>query len=198
MHPPVDRRARRRSLFDLAAGQGGNFTAAQARHLGYSYQAQAHHVAAGNWLRAGRGLFQLAEWPPGPHDDLARWALWSKGRAVVSHASALAVHDLGEFESGATHLTVPTGFTMRDHAVVLHVDDLPDAHVVDLGGFRATTPVRSLADVAAIADEDQLARAIDEATRRGLMTLAQLRMTAEAVDLAGALRIERAIQALAR
>ena len=44
-----DRRERRQRLFhDTAADQRGYFTAAQARHVGYSYQAQAHHVDAGN------------------------------------------------------------------------------------------------------------------------------------------------------
>jgi hypothetical protein len=38
----VDRRDLRRRLFELAAGQGGYFTAAQAKSLGYSHQAQAH------------------------------------------------------------------------------------------------------------------------------------------------------------
>ncbi len=36
---PVDRRDLRRRLFELAAGQGGYFTAAQANTLGYSHQA---------------------------------------------------------------------------------------------------------------------------------------------------------------
>ena len=100
---PVDRRDLRRRLFHLAAQQGGHFTAAQAKDLGYSYQAQAHHVGAGNWFRVGRGLFRLAEWVPEPHDELIRWALWSKNRAVVSHETALAVHGIGEFESPRVH-----------------------------------------------------------------------------------------------
>ena len=50
-----DRRELRRRLFNLAAGQGGYFTAAQAKAIGYSYQAQAHHVGAGNWLASIAG-----------------------------------------------------------------------------------------------------------------------------------------------
>src|SRR5438309_3979238 len=101
------RRDLRRRLFDMAAQQGAYFTAAQAKEIGYSYQAQAHHVAAGNWLRVDRGVFRLAEWVPGLHDELARWSLWSRGRGVVSHATALSVHGIGELESGRIHLTVP-------------------------------------------------------------------------------------------
>lgn len=99
----VDRRDLRRRLFHLASEQAGYFTAAQAKTLGYSHQAQAHHVAAANWLRIDRGLFRLTEWIPGVHDELSRWTLWSRGTAVVSHESALSVHELGEFESAHVH-----------------------------------------------------------------------------------------------
>ncbi|MGH3117569.1 MAG: type IV toxin-antitoxin system AbiEi family antitoxin domain-containing protein [Gaiellales bacterium] len=191
---PADRRDLRRRLFALAASQGGYFTAAQAKETGYSYQAQAHHVGAGNWLRIDRGLFRLAEWIPDVHDDLIRWTLWSRGRAVVSHESALSVHGIGEFESPRVHLTVPPGFSMQDDAVILHLAELPDADVVERTGFKVTTVIRSLIDVAALsADEDQLARAIQEARENGALTLRQLRARADSVDVKAALSIERAI-----
>ena len=189
----MDRRDLRRRLFALAAGQGGYFTAGQAKETGYSYQAQAHHVAAGNWLRIDRGLFRLAEWVPDRYDDLIRWTLWSKQRAVVSRESALAVHGVGEFEAARVHLTVPPGFSMRDPAVILHRADLPDEDVVAYTGFSVTTVVRSLVDIANIADEDQLARAIEDARDAGLLTIRQLRARAEVIDARSALHVERAI-----
>ncbi len=193
----IDRRDLRRRLFSLATQQGGYFTAAQAKDLGYSYQAQAHHVSAGNWHRVDRGLFRLAEWVPELHDDLRRWTVWSKGRAVVSHETALSVHDAGELESGKVHLTVPPAFTMTDDAVVLHRADLDGTDIVEHAGFRVTTPARSLVDVAAAgADEEQLARAIKDVLDRGLTTRRQLRSRAEAVDAKAALLIERAIHTL--
>jgi predicted transcriptional regulator of viral defense system len=188
------RRDLRHRLFVLAASQGGYFTAAQAKAIGYSHQAQAHHVHAGNWRRPHRGLFQLVEWVPGMHDELARWTLWSRGKGVVSHETALAVHDVGELESAQVHLTVPPGFRKRDDAVQLHVDDLPSDDVVEHAGFRVTTPVRSLIDVAAGGvDEEQLARAIEDARAQGLLTTRLLRERAEAVDPKAALYIERAL-----
>jgi predicted transcriptional regulator of viral defense system len=192
---PMDRRDLRRRLFSLASDQAGYFTAAQAKEIGYSYQAQAHHVAAGNWLRIDRGLFRLAEWIPDLHDDLARWTLWSRGRGVVSHETALSVHGIGEFESARVHLTVPPGFRMRDDAVALHHAELTDVDVAARKGFRVTTPIRSIIDVAASApDEDQLARAIHDARHSGLLTVRSLRSRADAVDPRAALHIERALQ----
>lgn len=193
----TDRRDLRRRLFALAAEQGGYFTAAQAKGVGYSYQAQAHHVSAGNWHRIDRGLFRLAEWIPEIHDDLRRWTLWSKHRAVVSHETGLAVHGIGEFESARVHLTVPPGFSKTDDAVTLHQAELPPEDVLEQAGFRVTNPTRSLVDVAATgADEEQLARAIGDALAAGLTTIRQLRVRSELVDAKAALRIERAINRL--
>lgn len=190
---PSDRRDLRRRLFHLAAEHAGHFTAAQARELGYSYQAQAYHVGAGNWLRVDRGLFRLAEWLPDVHDDLARWTLWSKGRGVVSHESALSVHGIGEFESPRVHLTVSAGFSKRDDAVTLHVATLPAADVSERTGFRVTTPARSIIDIAALSpDVEQLGRAMDDGLRDGLFTMRILRARAEAIDVRAALHIERA------
>lgn len=166
--------------------------------MGYSYSAQAYHVNAGNWLRINRGLFRLAEWVPNVHDDLIRWTLWSRGHAVVSHESALSVHGVGEFESARVHLTVPPGFSMRDSAVALHHADLAASDVVERTGFKLTTVTRSLVDIAALsAEEDQLARAIQEAREGGLLTIRQLRTRAETIDAKAALYIERAIQQIA-
>jgi hypothetical protein len=139
---PADRRDLRHRLFALAAEQAGYFTAAQAKVIGYSYPAQAHHVGAGNWIRVDRGIFRLTDWVPEIHDELARWHLWSKQRAVVSHETALAVHGVGEFESPRLHLTVPRGFRMRDDAVTLHSADLPREDIDARPGFRLTTVTR--------------------------------------------------------
>jgi len=191
---PQDRRDLRRRLFALASGQGGYFTAAQARTTGYSYQGQAHHVSAGNWLRIDRGIFRLVEWIPEVHDDLVRWTLWSGGRAIVSHESALAVHGVGELESPRVHLTVPPSFRMRDDAVSLHQGDLPETDVEERNGFRVTTILRSLIDVAGnSADDDQLGRAIAQARGGGRFTLRQLRERAETLDVRATLHIERAL-----
>lgn len=193
---PTDRREMRRRLFVLASNQAGYFSAAQAMEVGYSYQAQAHHVRAANWHRVARGLFRLADWPAGDHDDLVRWTLWSGGRATVSHETALAVHDIGEFGSSRIHLTVPPGFAKSDAALMLHHNHLSPHDVIAGRGFAVTTPLRSVIDIAATSpDEDQLARLVAEALGRGMLTARMLRSRAEDVDLRAALQIERVLPA---
>lgn len=190
-----DRTELRRRLVRRAADQSGYFSAAQALELGYSYPAQRYHVQRGNWTRIDRGVFRLPEWPVGSHEDLVRWTLWSRGKAVVSHETALSVHELGDVDPARVHLTVPAGFRAKTSGVVLHHGGLPEEDVEHRDGFALTTPPRSLLDVAAgELDLDLLARAVDDALRQGLVTRRSLLTRADAFGAHAALRIERALQ----
>jgi predicted transcriptional regulator of viral defense system len=191
---PTDRQELRYRLVAVASLQGGYFTAAQALEAGYGYSNQKFHLDRGNWTRVDRGIFRLPEWPIGVHDDLVRWSLWALGRAVISHVSALTVHGYGEFESSRVNLTVPLRFSKADPAVVLHRAVLNGDDFQVREGFRVTTVMRSLIDVASAgADQHQLASAISEALDAGAITLRRLRELAEEVDVRAALRIEQAL-----
>lgn len=197
--PAQDRTDLRRRLLTIAARQSGYFTAAQALDAGYSYPAQGYHAKRGNWLRVDRGIFRFPEWPTGPRDDLVRWSLWSRGRAVVSHETALSVHELGDVDPARVHLTAPPNFRQKNPGVVIHRADLAPRDVEVHEGFRVTTPLRSLLDVAAgELDLDQLGQAIAEALARGMTTRRALLDRADEFGANAALRIERALQEVER
>jgi predicted transcriptional regulator of viral defense system len=190
-----DRRELRRRLVAVASTQSGYFSAAQALAAGYSYQAQKQNADRGNWHKADRGIFRLPEWPAGHREDLVRLGLWSHGRGVVSHDSALSVHELGDVNPSRTHLTVPPGFRQRaPRGVVLHRAELPAADVREQEGFRVTTPLRSLLDAAAGDLElDLLAGAIQDALEQGALTRTSLLARADQLGPKAALRVERAL-----
>lgn len=193
--PVRDRIKLRRRLRQLAAQQSGYFTTAQALEAGYSYSAQRYHVNSGNWEQVDRAIFRLPDWPAGQHDHLVRWSLWSRGRAAASHETALSVHDLGDVNPARIHLTVPRGFRQEADGVVLYRNDLPDSDVWQQEGYRVTSPLRSVLDVAAAELEvDQLATVIDDALRTGLFTRRMLLARANEFGAHAALRVERAIQ----
>lgn len=193
--PVQDRTDLRRRLLAIAARQSGYFTAAQALDAGYSYPAQRYHAKRGNWLRVDRGIYRFPEWPTGPRDDLVRWSLWSRGRAAVSHETALSVHELGDVDPARVHLTAPPNFRQTNPGVVIHRADLAPGDVQEHEGFRVTTPLRSLLDVAAgELDLDQFGQAIAEALARGMTTRRALLDRADEFGANAALRIERALQ----
>jgi predicted transcriptional regulator of viral defense system len=172
-----------RALLGLALPQGGYFTAKQAKEAGYGYPHLDYHVAAGNFERVDHGLYRFTSLPPAEHDDLVRLTLWSRNRqdepqAVMSHESALVLHDLTELLPSTIHLTVPPTFRKTaPEGVVLHKDVLAPEDMEERTGFRVTTPLRTLLDVAGgSVSQEQLTKAVAEALRRGLVrrtTLAQ-------------------------
>ena len=191
---PADPSDLRRLLHAVAMRQAGYFTAAQALDVGYSYQAQKHHVDHGNWTRVDRGLFRLPGWPVCPDDAFVLWRLWSRDRAVVSHESALTVHDLGDANPSLVHLTVPPGFRARHPAVRLHLAALPVADAEDREGYRVTTVERTLLDVAAgDTSQEQLEIALSDALAQGLAAARRLRLRSDEFGDRAAVRLERAL-----
>lgn len=178
---PTDADARG-ALLAVLPHQAGVFTAAQAREAGYSQQLQSYYVRRGQWERLQRGIFRLAAWPVNDEENLVRWSLWAGPQSVVSHDSAARVHQLGTLQDYEVHLTVRPGFARRIPAdaaqppVVLYRDRLSSNDVETRNGYRLTTPLRTLVDLAADGiDSSQLGLAMRDALRRGLVTRAELR-----------------------
>jgi predicted transcriptional regulator of viral defense system len=193
---PADPADLRRALNATALRHAGYFTAKQAHAVGYSYQAQKYHVDHGNWTRVDRGLFRLPDWPAREDDVYVLWRLWSHDRGVISHLSALAVHELGDVNPARIHITVPPGFRAADPTVVLHRAFLAPRDVEDREGYQVTTVERTLLDVAA-ADitQEQFDVAVSDALDRGLISPRRLRERSDEFGDRAALRAERALKA---
>ncbi|SEG99649.1 Transcriptional regulator, AbiEi antitoxin, Type IV TA system [Nonomuraea solani] len=189
----------RTRLWRRAARQRGYFTSAQALEDGYSYQSQYYQLHRGHWTRVGHGIHRFREFtdlPAGEHDHLVRWIMWSRGRAVISHTTALSVHGLGIANPAPIHLTVPPGFRRRDSSVILHPARLTEDDVEEHEGFRVTRPLRALAESAEDgAGQDVVDAAVMELLDRGLATRSQLLTAAQRVGVRAELAVERAVRA---
>lgn len=192
----TDRLDLRRRLNELAFRQAGYVSAAQALEVGYTYQAQKYHVDRGNWVRVDRGMFRLAEWPSATEDAYVRWTVWSAGRGVISFQSAADVHDLGDFDLGVVHLTLPA-LRSPSPGVSVHRAELADTDVEDRGSFRVTTPTRTVLDLAeAEVSQEQLTTTIRDALASGRVDAGVLRRRMDDFGTAAALRLERALAAV--
>lgn len=168
-------------LFDVAENQAGYFTSAQAVAAGYSHAAQHHHVKVGNWQRVGHGIYRLDRFPTLPGADYMPLMLWSNDRsgtvqATVSHESALQAYDLSDVMPARVHLTVPRGFRKRVPAgIEVTYRDLPDLDVTERDGYRITTPLRTLLDVATVGiSPEHLDDAVHDALQTGLVMRSEL------------------------
>ena len=184
---------RHRRLFALADGQAGYFTAAQAKALGFLNQYQQHHRESGAWQQVDRGLYRLRDYPQSEHEQLVQLTLWSHNRlrqpqAVVSHQTALGFYGLSDLMPAKVHLTVPPGFRKTaPPEVVLHRGALEKTDYQEYGGFRVTTPLRTLLDVArAHLSPEHLETATGEALDRGLVRRGVLKAMLGKVELPSA------------
>lgn len=171
-----------RALYKVATTQGGYFTAKQAAEAGYGKQHIEYHSKSGNFKRIGHGLYRLPTVPHSDHDDFIRITLWSRGRddaprGVISHESALALHELSDLLPGKIHLTVPRSFRKRPpRSCVLHRGKVARGDADSWTGFRVTTPLRTLADAAGSdsVSTEQLRQAVVDALDRGQVRRSQV------------------------
>jgi len=175
---------RRQRLFELAATQGGYFTAAQAREIGYDSRTLWHHAKTGQLERVSRGFYRLAEYPSESHEDvIAAWVKAGPNRAAVSHETALALYDLAPIRQRNIHITVqrehrPYKGQARLPGVQVHTITQPfqPGEVVQRFGVRVTSPARSIADAAeAGTDPSAINEVIGSALRHGLLTEEEIR-----------------------
>jgi predicted transcriptional regulator of viral defense system len=168
-------------LFDIASLQQGYFTAKQAVQAGFSYRMHSHYKHKGQWLEIGRGVFRLAHYPNSPDEDYVRWSLWSRGRngepqAVISHESALSLHNLSDVMPSKIHCTVPPGFRKKTpEGCVIHRGRVSPGEKEQREGFCVTTPLRTIIDAAeADLSMDYLEQAIKAACDKGMVQIVDI------------------------
>lgn len=173
------------ALYRQAEAQGGYFTARQAVDAGMDRSTLSHHARpGGRYERIRPGLFRIRHFPSSPAEHvMAAWLPLRGAGAVVSHESALELHELSDLIPDTVHLTVPRserGLRRRE-GVRLHTTGSPPskAEVQAIAGLPVTNPERSIVDaLEAGAQPEQIELAIRQALMRGLTTPKRLRATA--------------------
>ena len=166
-------------LCRTAMAQGGYFTTAQAEEAGYSTVLLQYHLGQGHIERMRRGIYRLVHYPLGDHDDLIVAWLWSKREGVLSHSTALALHELSDVLPSKKHLTLPVSWHRRrvliPPGMALHYWLPPEEDRTWYDCLPVTTPLRTLLDCqAAHLLPDLLEQARQEGVARGLFSQNQI------------------------
>jgi predicted transcriptional regulator of viral defense system len=170
------RQPNHQQLYDLAEPQAGYFTSAQAQAAGFSRPLIAYQTRAGRFRHVAHGLYRLAQFPHSRFEDLYVAWLAAGPAAVISHESALAVHGLSDNLPSMTHLIVPRTASRRRAGVRLHTHHLTPDEIVQREGLPVTSVPRTLADVAANGQAEELVvQAVHEALQRGQTSADELR-----------------------
>lgn len=162
-------------LYEVAAGQAGHFTTAQAADAGYSPPLLHKYLANGKVTRIRRGVYRLVHFPSGDDEDLVVLWLWSECQGVFSHETALSRHQLSDLLPRTIGMTVPAAWARRRLKIPaglrLHHADLSETERTWHGPVPITTPFRTILDCAdADVSPEFVHQAAEEATRRGLLS----------------------------
>lgn len=167
-----------RPVYDLAAGQGGYFTTAQAEALGVSRRALTYRVETGDLVRIEYGIYRLARHPSQPFEDVIVACLWAGEDSAAGHETALFIYGLSDAMPAKIHITVPRPFRGQRQGVVLHHAPLQGSDRTVRDGVPITTVARTLADLARTSDPRTVTTAAEQALSRGLVSTRRLRKLA--------------------
>jgi predicted transcriptional regulator of viral defense system len=158
-------------LYEIAEGQAGYFTAAQAGKAGFSYERLSTNVRTGKFLRVARGVYRLVHFPSSAFEDLfVAWLKTGPG-SVISHESALLVYDLSDILPAEVHVIVPRTASRRRKGIRMHTSRLKQDEIAFQQGLPVTTAARTIADAAASQlAEEQVRQAVQQALQSGLVT----------------------------
>jgi predicted transcriptional regulator of viral defense system len=159
-------------LYELAAGQQGYFSAAQAGEAGVVPQALHYHAKAENLTRVQRGIYRLSRYPSSENEDMMVVWLWTEQTGVFSHETALQLHRLSDALPAKIHVTLPGSWKQRrvrrPPIAVTYFADIPDDEWEWMANLPVTKPVRTLEDcMSASVSPDLVGQAAEQVIRRG-------------------------------
>jgi very-short-patch-repair endonuclease len=164
----------------------GVFRGAHARMAGLGDRQIEHRVAAGRWIELYRDVYRINGAPASWRGDLLA-ACWAGGfRAVASRRSAAALHVLPGGRRDLIEITCPRWRRTRHAGLEVHESkalDPIDIQVVD--GIPVTSVARTLFDLGAEYRVGFVEIALENALRRGLVTLDELDRTVRRLSRPG-------------
>jgi uncharacterized protein (DUF433 family) len=169
-------------LYGIADDQAGYFTAAQARAAGLHQVRLVQLAQQGDIERVSRGVYRFTRFPISRLGRYMEAVLWPQVRrsdvsGVISHQSALAIHELSDVSPARVHVTLPTTVRIRrevPRSMVVHYADLPLGDVQRVESVPVTTPARSIRDAhASHLGNELVGQAIADGRRSGVLSMAE-------------------------
>ena len=183
---------------DIADAQKGYFTRAQATNDGIDDMRLQRAVRNGSIERLGHGVYRIIGTGQDLHETLrVAWLRLSPDNSPrertqrphlwVSHRSAAQLLDLGDVAADVPEFITDRRIQTRADAIVrVRSGGLERSEWMVFDGFAATTPARTIVDLAADRmDGGHLGRIASDAIERGMSSLKDLEVAvAGKVDIA--------------
>jgi predicted transcriptional regulator of viral defense system len=137
------------SIMDVAVDNGGYVTPALLSPFGVPAIELRKMVARNVLTAAAHGVYRVPSLPIENYDEFILARLWAKGRGVVSHDSALLVHELCDINPTKVHITIPHDYRIGKAGAeryAIHRTNLEPSETTRLGAVTVTTIMRTLTD----------------------------------------------------
>ncbi|NEE02396.1 type IV toxin-antitoxin system AbiEi family antitoxin domain-containing protein [Phytoactinopolyspora halotolerans] len=156
------------AVMDVAVEQGGYVTPALVPDVP---PVELRKMASrGTLERVGHGVYRVPALPREPFDEFILARLFTRGRGVISHDSALLIHQLCDINPAHVHLTVPRAYRINrsgGEMYVVHRADLRRDEVTQIEAVVVTTIRRTLTDALSTVPIALVRQAITTAAERG-------------------------------
>lgn len=163
-------------LLELAQRQHFVVSSRQATELGVGYQTLYRAVAAGKLERDLPHVYRVPGSERTWESQLMAAQLWlDRPDSAVSHRSAAAFWSFPDFERGSVELSTKRWKKPLLPVVVHKLSASPSGDTTTVAFIRVTNPGRTLIDIAGLIETDDLERALEDALRRKLTSVAHLR-----------------------
>ncbi|MBB2925561.1 type IV toxin-antitoxin system AbiEi family antitoxin domain-containing protein [Cellulomonas cellasea] len=179
------------AVSQLASGQWGLLTTAQATREGITRLQLARLTDADILERVDRGVYAMTSSPIEHRTLRAAWLALDPSRTaeerladpiaagVVSHTSAAGLHRLGDLLDDEPEITLPHRKQTR-RGIRLHRLNLASSDVTLVDGIPTTTEERTVADLLRDGhDPEHIAQIIGQGARRGVINLTDLAVQVE-------------------
>ena len=174
-----------RRVEELASQQLGLFSVRQVLLLEGTNEVIVHRRRSGRWQSQGRGVLGLLGTPDSYERRVLAASLGSQCDLYASHRCAARLYGLPGFPE-ILEFTAAEGAHIRRNAVKGHRSNrLPPGHVTMLGNIPITIVARTLFDLSAVVRAERVARAVDTALARRLITLIEISRVAREIGARG-------------
>jgi very-short-patch-repair endonuclease len=160
----------------IAEEHHGIFAAHHLRELDVSDRERKYRLEVGRWMAVHERVYRVAGAPLTWSGEVLA-ACWAGGvRAVASHRTAAALWELPGRKRDMVEITCPRWRRARHDGLLVHESGaLADLDTTVVDAIPTTTVVRTIFDLASVCGHRTVDLAIDNALRRDLATLAELR-----------------------
>jgi len=168
-----------KKAIEFATDQYGFITFADLRRLGQDPVRLRQWVQRGGVERVGHGIYRFRQLPPTPLDPYMLATLWPAGRGVLSHETALELHELCDVNPDRIHITLPASYSYRPRRrggelYVVHHEQLDDADLTWHEEIRIVTPAVAIRQTVDNVSVHLLRQALETAQRLGRVPRAEL------------------------